>query len=317
MIHNSELSHTKDRFTLLNRVTYGDISEGNIFGYVNETFHVSDKLKINAGLRVDHMYNQYIDHLKLDSQFSAQAATLNPKLSLYYLANNKLQWYFHVGKGFHSNNTKVVVLDYGRKVLPSAYSSDLGAIFKPFDKLLVQASVWYLYLQQEFVYNGDDGTPEPSGRTARTGFDASLRYEPFKSLYLDADVNYAHGRYLDEDKGKNFIPLAPVWSSSGGITYKTRAGLNGSLRYRWLWNRPANEDYSLTATGYFVNDFILNYTQKQYELGFTINNIFNVKWKETQFDTESRLKNELYPVAEIHFTPGNKLMAKLSLTIFF
>jgi hypothetical protein len=317
MIKNSELSHTKDRFTLLNRLTYGDVAEGNVFGYINETFHFTDKLKLNAGLRADQMYNQYVDHLKLDSQFRTQAAILSPKLSLYYQTNDQLQWYLNLGKGFHSNNTKVAVLGFGRKVLPSAYSSDLGAIFKPFDKLLLQASVWYLYLQQEFVYNGDDGTPEPSGRTARTGFDASLRYEPIKSLYIDADVNYAHGRYLDEEKGKDFIPLAPVWSSTGGITYKTRAGLNGSLRYRWLGDRPANEDYSLTAAGYFVNDFVLNYTQKKYELGCSINNIFNVKWKETQFDTESRLKNEPNSVDEIHFTPGTKLAAKLSLTIFF
>jgi hypothetical protein len=317
MIKNSELSHTKDRFTLLNRLTYGDVAEGNVFGYINETFHFTDKLKLNAGLRADQMYNQYIDHLKLDSHFSTQAAILSPKLSLYYQANDHLQWYLNLGKGFHSNNTKVAVFGLGRKVLPSAYSSDLGAIFKPFDKLLIQASLWYLYLQQEFVYNGDDGTPEPSGRTARTGFDASLRYEPVKSLYIDADVNYAHGRYLDEEKGNDFIPLAPVWSSTGGITYKTRVGLNGSLRYRWLGDRPANEDYSLTASGYFVNDFVLNYTQKKYELGCSINNIFNVKWKETQFDTESLIKNEPNSVDEIHFTPGTKLAAKLSLTIFF
>jgi hypothetical protein len=65
MIKNSELSHTKDRFTLLNRLAYGDMSEGNVFVYVNETFHFTDKLKLNAGLRADQMYNQYIDHLKL------------------------------------------------------------------------------------------------------------------------------------------------------------------------------------------------------------------------------------------------------------
>jgi len=84
-----------------------------------------------------------------------------------------------------------------------------------------------------------------------------------------------------------------------------------------LSNRPANEDYSLTAKGYFVNDFVLNYKQKKYKLGIAVNNIFNVKWKETQFDTQSRLKNETTPVEEIHFTAGTKLSAKLSCTIFF
>ena len=136
-------------------------------------------------------------------------------------------------------------------------------------------------------------------------------------LYIDADINYAHGRFIDQIKGQDYIPLAPVWSSTGGITYKNKTGINGSLRYRWLGNRPANESYSLTASGYFVNDFILNYTQKKYEIGLTINNILNVKWKETQFETLSRLKNEATPVDEINFTPGTKLAAKLSLCVFF
>jgi hypothetical protein len=36
----------------------------------------------------------------------------------------------------------------------------------------------------------------------------------------------------------------------------------------------------------------------------TIQNLFDVKWKETQFDTESRLKDEPEPISQIHFTPG-------------
>ena len=118
-------------------------------------------------------------------------------------------------------------------------------------------------------------------------------------------------------KGMDYIPLAPVWSSTGGITYKNKNGINGSLRYRWLGNRPANEDYSLIATGYFINDLVINYTQKKYEIGLTINNIFNTKWKETQFDTVTRLKNEHTAVDEICFTPGTKLTGKLSFNIFF
>jgi hypothetical protein len=52
-------------------------------------------------------------------------------------------------------------------------------------------------------------------------------------------------------------------------------------------------------------------------IGLSINNIFNIKWKETQFDTESRLKNEATSVEEIHFTQGTKFSAKLALSIFF
>ena len=314
---NSELSHTIDRYTLLNRVMYGNITETDAAVYVNETIKVNEKFSINAGLRIDQFFNQYKDHLKRDSLFKVNAAIISPKISFNYHENNNTQFYLNLGKGFHSNDTRVCVVENGRKILPGAYSADFGTILKPTKNLLIQTALWYLYLDQEFVYNGDDGSPSPSGKTQRTGIDFSVRYEPLPSVYLDADINYAHGRFIEEAKGLNYIPLAPVWSSTGGITYKNKSGFNGSLRYRWLSDRPANEDYSVTARGYFVNDFVLNYSQKKYEVGLTVNNIFNVKWKETQFDTLTKLKNETTPVDEICFTPGTKLAAKLSFSLFF
>ena len=84
-----------------------------------------------------------------------------------------------------------------------------------------------------------------------------------------------------------------------------------------MGDRPANEDNSVVAKGYFVWDGTLNYTSKNWELGISVQNIFNVKWKETQFDTESRLYNETSPVSEIHFTPGTPFFSKLSFTYFF
>ena len=316
-INDLELSHTVNRYTLLNRLAFGNLSETDLSAFMNETFRFSEKFSINSGVRVDQLLNQYKDHLKQDSLFKANEAILSPKLSFYYHKNKTTQLYINLGKGFHSNDTRVCVIQNGREVLPAAYSADFGTILKPTKKILAQAALWYLYLDQEFVYSGDGAYVEPSGKSRRIGFDFSVRYEPVKAVYIDADINYAHGRMVEENKGQNFIPLAPVWSSTGGITYKKTAGINGSLRYRWLGDRPANENYSLTATGYFVNDLVLNYTQKKYEIGLSVNNIFNVKWKETQFDTESRLKNEINPVEEIHFTPGTKFAAKLSCSIFF
>ena len=118
-------------------------------------------------------------------------------------------------------------------------------------------------------------------------------------------------------KGQNYIPLAPIWTSTGGITFTNKNGLNGSLRYRYIGDRPANEDYSLVATGYFITDAVLNYTKPKYEIGLVINNVLNTKWKETQFDTVTRLKGEATPVDEICFTPGTRFAAKLSFSIFF
>ncbi len=323
MTKNSGLSHTKDRFTTLQQIKLGDIAQLNIAPYLSETFAFDEHFSINAGLRFDRFYHKYNNKLASDSTlpgtgiYKANANKLSPKLSFYYHVNDRAQFYLTAGRGFHSNDTRAVVVQNGTEILPSAYSTDLGTVFKPAKKVIINAAIWYIYLQQEFVYSGDGGFVDFSGKTRRYGFDFSGRYQPVKSLYLDADLNYAHGRASEALKGQNYIPLAPVWTSTGGVTYTNKNGLNGSLRYRYVSNRPGNEDRSLTAVGYFITDAVINYTKPKFEIGLVINNVLNTKWKETQFDTETRLKHEAAPVDEICFTPGTPFAAKVSVSYFF
>jgi outer membrane receptor protein involved in Fe transport len=183
--------------------------------------------------------------------------------------------------------------------------------------MIINAAYWYLWLNQEFVYVGDAGVVEPSGQSKRTGFDVSMRYQLSKNLFFDADVNYAKPRVIGETEGQNLIPLAVTWTSIGGLTLKNDKGISGSLRYRYVGDRPANEDNSIVAKGYFVSDALLNYSKNRYSIGLSVQNIFNTKWKETQFATESRLQNELNSVEEIHFTPGTPFNAKLSFSVSF
>jgi hypothetical protein len=322
MTKGSELSHTVNNFTVIDPVKLGDITELGAGAYLGETIQFSSKFLMNAGLRFDQFYYRYNNKLATDSTlngigvYTANNNIVSPKLNFYCHVNDKTQLYLLTGKGFHSNDTRVVVAQGGLQTLPAAYGVDLGTVFKPAKNLLFNAALWYSYLQKEYVYAGDGGSIEFSGRTRRIGFDLSGRCQPLKSLYFDADVNYTHGRSLDAPVGANYIPLAPVWSSTGGVTYTFKNGFNGSLRYRCLGDRAANADYSLIAKGYFINDLVLNYTRPKYEIGLTINNLFNVQWKETQFETVTRLKNQA-PVDGIAFTAGTKFAALLHLSYFF
>jgi TonB dependent receptor/CarboxypepD_reg-like domain/TonB-dependent Receptor Plug Domain len=321
--NNSALSHTKDRYTLLENVKLGNITECGTSVYISETLKLNNQFGVNAGLRFDQFYYGYHNKLATDTTYPGTGLyrvndnSLNPKLSLYYNQNENLEFYLSLGKGFHSNDARSVVAVKGDLSLPAAYGTDLGTVFKPLKNLLINAAVWYISLDQENVYGGDGGSVEFSGKTKRFGFDFSARFQPTKYLFVDLDLNYAHGRSAFEPKRQNFIPLAPVWTSTGGLTYTRQTGFNGSLRYRVMGDRPANQNYSLTAFGYFISDFVLNYTKKNYEIGLTINNVLNSKWKETQFDTVTRLKGEAAPVNEICFTAGTPISARLGFSIFF
>ena len=50
---------------------------------------------------------------------------------------------------------------------------------------------------------------------------------------------------------------------------------------------------------------------------WAMQNIFDVRWRETQFDTESRLRNEPTPVTEIQFTAGMPLFIKFNFAYLF
>ena len=326
--HHTELSHTRNRVETLNPIKFGNINEINAAAYADELIQLSARFTVNAGLRVDYFRSQYEDLLATPiSTPQATQAIVSPKLNLYYTANPRLQLYLNTGKGFHSNDARVVTAQAGPlrrtgEILPAAYGSDLGVIVKPFPKLLINAAAWYLWLQQEFVYVGDEGVVEPSGRSRRQGLDLSIRYQLTKALYADLDLNTAKPRAIDAEQGQNFLPLAPTFTSTGGLSLQTKSGLSGSLlsgslRYRYMGDRAANDDNSIVAKGYLVTDLQANYSRPTYMIGLTVQNLLNTRWKETQFATESRLQGEAAPVDEIHFTPGTPFFARLSLTLFW
>jgi len=276
------------------------------------------KWLINPGLRADYLKFEYAD--KLADTYKTQSegkAILSPKLNFLYTANSSLQYFIKLGKGFHSNDTRVVVAENGKEILPAAWGADAGLSWKPAPRLIVNTALWYLYLQQEFVYVGDEGVVAPSGRSKRKGIDLGIRYQLLNWLFFNSDLTYTYARSMDEPKGANRIPLAPDFTFTGGFSVQHPSGWAGSIKSRYMGKRPANEDNSIVAKGYFVTDMNLSYQRKQFGLGIITENIFNTRWNETQFATESRLKNEAEPVTEIHFTPGIPFNIKGSITYRF
>ncbi len=317
-IKDIELSRTAQRKITIDRLALGQLNEVNAGLYVDETLSLSDRLVINAGARFDQFQFEYVNDL--DTVYERKVRTNNivsPKLSLYYTLNQNVQFYIKAGTGFHSNDTRVVVADSVSNTLPRGFGADVGMFFKPLKRLLVNAAVWGLDLEQEFVYVGDAAVVEPSGYTRRYGVDLSFRYQLFDWLYLDMDANYTVPRSLEDPEGANFIPLAPTLTSIGGLTTKFKNGLSAGLRYRYVGDRPANEDNSVVAKGYMLYDAVINYTKAKYALGLSMENLANVNWNEAQFDTESKLKHESTSVSELHFTPGTPFFVKGSLTFFF
>jgi hypothetical protein len=312
---SSQLSHVVKR-EFLSYTKLGNINEANGYAYVQQQINAG-KWLIDAGVRFDIFNFKYKDLLSAQQMPSQTKSIISPKLNIQYEVSKDWQLYVKGGKGFHSNDTRVVVAQDGHEILPAAYGVDLGIIIKPVNNLIVNIAAWYLYLEQEFVYVGDDGNVEPSGKTCRQGLHLIARYQISKGLFANVNVNLTKGRAPGEAKGEDHIPLAPTFTSTGGLYYKKKTGFNGGISYRYIKDRPANEDNSIIAKGYFVADASVNYSTRRYEIGVAIDNLFNAKWNEAQFATGSRLYNETAPVTELNFTPGNPFMIRARFSVFF
>jgi hypothetical protein len=302
----------------------GRLHEQNVYAYLDETLALTDRLSVNAALRADlfvfDFRGQAADTTGLLGPLRGRvnAARVSPKLNFYYQLSPAVQLFVRSGLGFHSNDARGVVRAIApSQALPRATGAEVGSTFKPLPELVVNAALWYLRLQNELVYSGDDGTTESVGATQRFGFDVSARYQLTPRLFLDADANYSHGRLLERAAGDNYIPLAPTFTSIGGLTYRQPNGLSASLRYRHIDSRPAVEDNSIVAHGYFLLDAVLSYTRPRYQVGASVQNLLNVSWNEAQFATESQLRGETAPVTELNFTPGTPFYAKLNASVFF
>ncbi len=315
-INGVELSQTRNRTETLDTLALADVDEFNGFLFSNFTWDHKNWM-INAGVRLDQFRFEEVDFLA--SSYQRRSATktfISPKLTVVYRPADRWQLYAKSGRGFHSNDSRVVLREQNSNTLPAALGYDLGLIYQPINNLFIDVAFWELYLEQEFVYVGDAGIVEPSGRTKRSGLDIGINYQLNEEIFVFTNINYADPRSLDEPEGQDYIPLAPTLTSLGGLSYQSK-NVSASLRYRYIKDRAANEDNSVIADGYFLTDLNVAFDRPKWTASLAIENLFDIEWREAQFDTESRLISETDSVSEIHFTPGVPFFAKLGITLKF
>ncbi len=317
-IHDLGLSYVSRREEVTESLASGTASEANINAFTSLDWK-SGKWTINPGIRADWFGFNYYDRLDpAKGQQGTQAVKVSPKLSFFYDPGQDLRLFLKTGIGFHSNDVRDAVIRGGKQVLPASYGTDLGMTWRPVEELLLQPVLWYSFMENEFVWNGDSYGVSEAGRTRRYGFDLTARYQPVNWLYLDVDANYAHPRLADEPQGHNYLELAPVFTSTGGVGVQLPNGITANLRYRYMHDRPALSDNRIVAGGYFVNDLLVAYDHRSFAISVQVQNLFNVEWNEAMFAETTRLRGEpAGGIEQLTFTPGTPLFAKLAFSLKF
>jgi len=289
----------------LETVTAAHVAESSIGAYVEERAALTPWLSTVLGLRVERLQADVEPRGGQQTAGSSHATLPLPKFGMQLSPWSTLTLFAEYGRGFHSNDARSAAAENARLMAP-ALGYEAGLRFRPTPQLQLYATGFLLDLSSELVWAGDEGTTEPSPASRRAGVELGARAHFNHWLFADIDATLARARF-DTASSADRVPLAPTATFTAGFGASPKFGNYrpfGSLRVTAVASRPANEDASLTAPGYVIEDLAAGLRYRDVEVGVDVMNLFDTPWRPVNFATRSRLSYEPAPVTGIHFVPG-------------
>ncbi len=291
----------------------------------------SDSVRTELGLRADQFEFDVSSSLAVNSG-SAEDSIVSPKFSLILGPWNETEFFFNVGKGFHSNDARGTTIRVDptggvtavERVDPlvDALGADIGLRTAVLPNLQLTAALWTLKLDSELLFVGDAGITEPSRESERRGIEAGAIWNPVSWLILDADLAWSRSRFTQNervgDPAGTRIPGAVENVASIGLAIDHPSGWFGGARLRRFGKAPLIEDNSVKSdpttlvnleAGYRITDNI--------QLSAALFNVFDSRDNDITYLYESQLPGETEPVTDIHFHPVEPRTLRLALRATF
>ncbi|MGY3584607.1 outer membrane receptor protein involved in Fe transport [Bradyrhizobium sp. USDA 4341] len=313
---------------ILSTVRNDQVQEGSVALWADTTARWTDWLRTTVGIREDYFAGHVLSDMPQNSG-NAQAAMTSPKAGIVLGPWSKTEFYGNAGFGLHSNDIRgaTITVDPNDKVTPldrvpllvRSKGAELGIRSKAIDGLTSSLAVFVLDFDSELLFVGDAGTTEPSRPSRRVGVEWTNQYKLLPWMSLDFDLAYTRARFTDYDPVGNFIPGAPAWVASGGVTFGRETGWFGSLRARYFGPRPLIEDDSVRSLSSFIVNARAGYKfDNGMRLQLDVLNLFNAQTNQIEYDYLSRLPGEpIDGVADRHVHPAEPLAVRLTLAATF
>jgi hypothetical protein len=98
------------------------------------------------------------------------------------------------------------------------------------------------------------------------------------------------------------------------INLKTNTSFSNPIKV----NTQSNNVYRIVTVAYFlIAETVLNYKDKKFDFGFTIENSINQKWKDSQLNTKSNFWDEDNAVSEIYYSTARPFFIKAEIRFNF
>ncbi|MEI9929945.1 MAG: TonB-dependent receptor [Rhizomicrobium sp.] len=317
-IHNG-LFHTEDRIRI-GTTTINSIAETSASPYFESRTKWTDWFRTVLGVRGDFCWFD-VQNIVGGNSGNVQAALFSPKLSLIFGPWDKTEFYVNGGYGYHSNDARGVVSNVDpATALPRSKGAEAGVRTTILPGLQSSLSFWLLDLQSELVWDGDEGTNEPSGPTRRYGIEFANFYTPTDWLTIDADYAWSHARFTDDEPDGNYVPEALVAMLDGGVAVHDLDGplskFYGGLRLRYFGPRPLTQDGTIKSKSTTLLYADIGYAiDERWSIALDVFNLLDARASDIDYFYTSRLPGEpLEGVDDIQTHPAEPREFRVAVT---
>lgn len=261
----------------------------------------SDKLIAHLGLRYDWMQARVSSDTAVNSGRSHDGiGSLRAGLS-YQLTENWLA-YLNAGQGFHSNDARGTTTRQapgsGEALDPvdflvASKGAELGLRFFDYTAWNASIAFWYLEMDSELLYVGDEGTNEPSRASRRYGIETSLYYWLNQNWSLDTELALTRSRFTETEMDEgNYIDGSLPLVLSMGLTYQADERWQLNFRLRHFGKRTLDSFNEQRAASSTVLNGRIQYQTGPWQLSAELLNLLNSQASDIEYFYASRIPGE-------------------------
>lgn len=309
--------------------TTANADVNNYAGYVQNTMAFFEgHLRVDMGLRFDRFsydVNGFeLSDVRTDLVGKQSEGKFQPKLSVAVSPFDKLPitFYANYGRGISSQDARGVIREPSSPKLATTDFYQTGASYNG-SRVSAVFSSFLIDRSNEQVYIPDDGSIELAGRSRSYGFEARNSIRITRNLSFNGGFTKVVNAFFRDEftsTGERVIvDSSPHLVANAGFVLSELRGFTASIAWRHISNyRLDAEDRTLRAAGNDVVDFTLSKRlRRRVDLNFSIDNLLNKRYFETQNFFESRTCQTCDLAERIHATPGYPFTASVGLTFRF
>lgn len=293
------------------------VKEGSVGVFWQGTRRWSDKLRSVTSARYDH-YQFDVNPIAAENPESlavnggkVSEGIATGGFNLVYQINGAIEGYASVGRGFHSNDARGVTLQQSPLAgesealapadpLVATQGGEVGMRLFTDEVLHLSAALWFLDVDSELLFVGDEGTTEDTGvGSRRHGLEVAGTYYLNDAVTLGVSYATTSARFDEAVDGSIDIPGAIDQVASIDVDHKWNHKLRTHWHLRYIGEYPLAEHVEAEASlrldwraRWQLNDAIA--------LHIDVLNVLDADDNDVQYYYESQLANENAPVFDIH-----------------